>query len=118
MLRNKGMLVSLDLLVSLPVISASLLLIYHGLAGGLLQVQAIAKSQTATLNLYEKSQVAILLSQQATLNLSGFSLYLSYLNSGGLNFSLIAQYPNFTCPYSSVCRIIVLRGKAYFMVAK
>ena len=118
MLRNKGMLISLDLLVSLPVISASLLLIYHGLVGGLLQVQAIAKSQNANLNLYEKSQVAILISQQADLNLSSLSAYLPYLNSSGLNFSLLSPYSNFTCPYGGVCRIIVLRGNAYFMVAR
>ncbi len=117
----KGILVSLDMIIALPIASATILLLISSYHSNVSQLSGLAANETAQLNLYDKSQILVGTLNKLHLNYSESTLLINNYSTFNLLNSTIENFDTVnstTCIGIVVCRIVQINGNSYLLVIK
>lgn len=121
MLKQKGIIASLELMVSLPLVSAAVIFLLISYNNTIFGMNNIGSSQSFQLKAYSTSQELIKVINDFGLNFTGAgqlsqnysAIYL--LNYSIQNFSLLNSK---SCSSSKICRVAEISGKSYLLVVE
>ncbi|MDE1827859.1 MAG: hypothetical protein KGH65_01725 [Candidatus Micrarchaeota archaeon] len=121
MLNHKAVLISLDAMISLPIVMATFFLIFESYHGNVVQLGSLAQAQTLDLKLYSKSQLLVQAFRLLNLNYSGASSFsANFAKFNRINLTII-PFPSATsnrCQGIHACRIVEIRNESYLVVLK
>ncbi|HVA82763.1 MAG TPA: hypothetical protein VNF06_01205 [Candidatus Aquilonibacter sp.] len=121
MLKLKGVLASLELMVSLPIVSAGVIFLLVSYNNTIVGINLLGSSQTFQLKAYSTSQELITVINDFGLNFSAadqlsqnYSI-LYMLNYSIQNFSYLNSQ---SCTPQKICRVAEISGNSYILVVK
>ncbi|MDE1850570.1 MAG: hypothetical protein KGH54_02120 [Candidatus Micrarchaeota archaeon] len=121
MLNHKAILISLDAMISLPLVLAAFFLVFESYHGSAVQLGSLAQMQALELKLYSKSQLLIQTLKLLNLNYTAATTFSrNFAESNRINLT-VAPLPNATsdsCFGIHACRIVEIDNKSYLMVLK
>jgi len=121
MLNHKALIVSLDAMISIPIVFASFLLLFGSFHGYVVQLNSLAQMQSGELKLYSKSQLLVQMLNSLNLNYTTFlsaSSNFSSFNQINLTITKITNTTSALCSRKYVCRIVDIENNSYLMVLK
>ena len=114
-----GALISLDLTISLPIVSTAVLLLLYTWHMQTLSLSSLSTNSVMQLKLYTISQIIASVIDSYPENNSGLISFISNYSSENLIQSQILQLSNSSpagCETMGVCRIVTLNGKSIILV--
>lgn len=115
-MSKKMVIVSLDLMLALPVLTAGVVFLFSSISGSQSYLLAQAKSQGRYISLLSSSQrIAGALDSQEMNYSSAVALASGMAAEGGLSASIVASADSCGVP-NAMCRLVTISGSSYFLV--
>ncbi len=115
-MAKKLVLVSLDLMLALPILTAGFAFLFSSIGGSQSYLFALANSQDRYVNLLSSSQKMAIALDSRPMNYSSAASFASETAIGeGLSASLDVNPDSCYAPFT-LCRLVTVSGDSYFLV--
>lgn len=112
-------LISFDLMVALPILSAAILLLFGSSYSSMSYLGGYGRSQAEALGLYYKSQLLVTLIETARPDyLQAIGMLSNASSPYQVNASLLGLGNYSSCSGLNVCRIVTVGSNAYLLVVR